>query len=222
MDEQLMNQLYQLYYKDEHKTKLFPFSIPVKTEGLTIFFENYWIAELVKASNSEKIGITSWKLRDKLRRNVGLAKTLTEKDINGDYQVLSLTRNSKKHQMLAHLYQWHPSSKPAMALLWQKLGYKLPGEAKNPIYQNAFCGKTEVYKSYVANFLSPAMDLINTDEQLHELMIAPSGYGRLSREADVKSVKEKLNMLDYPLCPFVLERCPSLWFDMNKIPITYL
>jgi hypothetical protein len=217
-----MTEIYQLYYKDEQKTKLFPFSIPVKTEGLTIFFENYWITELVKASNSEKIGVCSWKLRDKLRRNVGLAKTLTEKDINGDYQVLSLTRNSKKHQMLAHLYHWHPKSREAMTLLWSKLGYKLPGEAKNPIYQNAFLAKTEIYRDYVDNFLSPAMKLITEDQELNLLMISPSGYGKLSREADLKSVKEKLGLMDYPLAPFILERCASLFFQMKGYQITYL
>jgi hypothetical protein len=217
-----MTEIYQLYYKDEQKTKLFPFSIPVKTEGLTIFFENYWITELVKASNSEKIGVCSWKLRDKLRRNVGLAKTLTEIDINGDYQVLSLTRNSKKHQMLAHLYHWHPKSREAMTLLWSKLGYKLPGEAKNPIYQNAFLAKTEIYRDYVDNFLSPAMKLITEDQELNLLMISPSGYGKLSREADLKSVKEKLGLMDYPLAPFILERCASLFFQMKGYQITYL
>jgi hypothetical protein len=217
-----MNQLYQLYYKDEQKTKLFPFSIPVKTEGLTIFFENHWIAELVKAADSEKIGICSWKLRDKLRRNVGLAKTLTEKDINGDYQVLSLTRNSKKHQMLAHLYQWHPKSREAMTLLWSKLGYKLPGEAKNPIYQNAYCAKTEIYRDYVENFLAPAMELTLKDDELNNLMTQPSGYGKLSKEADLKSVKEKLGMMDFPLCPFILERCPSLFMQVKGYQITYL
>src|SRR5688500_13650752 len=134
-----MTELYQIVYKDEHLTKIFPFSTPFHNKGLTIFFENSIIIKLVSETKAEKIGVTSWKLRDKLRRNVGLAKTLTEKDINGDYQVLSLTKNSRKHQMLAHLYHWHPKSKEAMTLLWSKLGYKLPGEAKNPIYQNAFC-----------------------------------------------------------------------------------
>jgi hypothetical protein len=147
---------------------------------------------------------------------------LTEKDINGDYQVLSLTRNSKKHQMLAHLYHWHPKSREAMTLLWSKLGYKLPGEAKNPIYQNAFLAKTEIYRDYVDNFLSPAMKLITEDQELNLLMISPSGYGKLSREADLKSVKEKLGLMDYPLAPFILERCASLFFQMKGYQITYL
>lgn len=217
-----MTELFQIVYKDEHLTKLFPFSKPLINLDLTIFFENAVIGKIVPQSKAEKIGVCSWKLRDKLRRNVGLAKTLTEKDINGDYQVLSLTRNSKKHQMLAHLYHWHPKSKEAMTLLWSKLGYKLPGEAKNPIYQNAYCAKTEIYRDYVDNFLAPAMELTLKDEELNNLMLQPSGYGKLSKEADLKSVKEKLGLTDYPLTPFILERCPSLFFQMKGYQITYL
>lgn len=217
-----MTELFQLYYREDQKEKLLPFSIPVRTQGLTIFFENDWIKDLVLASKAEKIGVCSWKLRDKLRRNVGLFKSVTADMLEGDYQVLSLTKNSKKHTMLAHLYQWHPKSKEAMSLLWQKLGYKLPGEVRSPIYQNHYTARREVYRDYVKNFLYPAIDLIEEDEELHNLMLQPSGYGRLSREADLKSVKEKLGMNDYPLCPFILERCPSCWFDMKKIPVSYL
>jgi hypothetical protein len=217
-----MTDFYQILYKEEQRSKLFPFAKPYFNDSLTIFFESEPIRKLVMESKAEKIGITSWKLRDKLRRNVGLAKTLTENDINGDYQVLSLTRNSKKHQMLAHLYQWHPKSKEAMALLWSKLGYKLPGEAKNPIYQNHFLAKTEIYRDYVENFLSLAMELTLKDEELNNLMLQPSGYGRLSKDCDLKSVKAKLGMSDYPLIPFILERCPSLFFQIKGYQISYL
>lgn len=217
-----MTQLYQIFYEEKHREKLFPFSTPYFNTGLSIYFENKIIANLVTASDAEKIGVTSWKLRDKLRRNVGLSKTLTQKDLESDYEVLSFTKNSKKHTMLAHLYHWHPKSKEAMELLWQKLGYKLPGEVKNPIYQNAFIAKSEIYKDYVTNFLIPAMGLTEKDEQVRNLMLQPSGYGRLSKDCDLKSVKAKLGMEDYPLIPFILERCPSCWFQMKGIKISYL
>lgn len=109
-----------------------------------------------------------------------------------------------------------------MALLWSKLGFKLCGEVKNPIYQNAYLGKAEIYKKYVNEFLIPAMNLINSDQQLNELMLLPSGYGKLNRDCDMRSVKEKLDLSDYPLCPFVLERCPSVWYQLNNVQITYL
>jgi hypothetical protein len=214
--------LYQIIYEEKHREKLFPFSVPYFNTGLSIFFENKVIADLVSATDAEKIAVTSWKLKEKLHRNVGLSKTLTQKDLESDYDVLSFTKNSKKHQMLAHLYHWHKSSKEAMVLLWEKLGYKLPGEVKNPIYQNHYSAKAEVYKDYVMNFLAPAMELIEKDEQLRELMTQPSGYSKLSKEADIKSVKAKLGMTEYPLAPFILERCPAAWFQMKGIKISYL
>lgn len=217
-----MTEFYQLFYDDKQKEKLFPFSIPYKTEGLTIFFENHWISKLVSESKADKIGVTSWKLRDKMRIRVAPRGELTPEVLNSDYEVLSLTKNSKKHTMLAHLYHWHPKSKEAMALLWQKLGFKLCGEVKNPIYQNHWCSTIEIAKDYVNNFLNPAMELIKTDDELNHLMMLESNYGNLNREADLRSVKTKLQLNYYPLTPFILERCPSCWFDMKGYRISYL
>jgi hypothetical protein len=208
-------ELYQLFYKDEQKEKLLPFAIPYKTEGLTIFFENDWISKLVSESNAEKVGVTSWKLRDKMR-------PLSVEVLNSDYEVLSLTKNSKKHTMLAYLYHWHPKSKQAMELLWQKLGFKLCGEVKNPIYQNHFVSRSDIYQDYVTNFLNPAMELIKTDEELNKLMMSESNYGKLNREADIRSVKAKLGLNYYPLAPFILERCPSCFFQLKDYKISYL
>lgn len=217
-----MTELYQLFYKDEQKQKLYPFSIPYKTEGLTIFFENHWLSQLVMASKAEKVGVCSWKLQEKMRSRVGLRVPLTQDVLNSDYDILSLTKNSLKHTMLSHLYQWHPSSKQTMALLWSKLGFKIPGEVKNPIYQNHFLAKTEIYKDYVTNFLNPAMELTMKDSELNYLMMQPSGYSKLSREADAKSVKAKLGLDDYPLVPFILERCFSCFAQVKGYKITYL
>ena len=124
--------------------------------------------------------------------------------------------------MLAHLYHWHPKSKQAMELLWSKLGFKLCGEVKNPIYQNHYVAKREIYQDYVSNFLNPAMELIKTDEELNKLMMSESNYGKLNREADIRSVKAKLGINYYPLAPFILERCPSCYFQMKNINVTYL
>lgn len=215
----VVTEIYQIYYSENQKSKLLPYSIPYYNEGLTIFFENDCIVKLVKDCTAEKVGVCSWKLVDKMRKH-HLEGLMTKKD--SDYQVLSLTRNSSRHSMLAMANAWHPHFKSTIELLWGKLGYKMPGEAKQPIYQNAWIGKTEIYKKYVNEFLIPAINLIETDEELNKSMIQPSGYGRLNRNSDLKSVIDKLKMSDYPLCPFILERCPSLWFTMNRISTTYL
>ena len=210
--------MHQIYYKPEQKTKLYPFATPYYNEGLTIFFENKPIEAIVNSADSPTIAVASWKLAQKLRRH----QPLTNERLEADYQVLSFTRNSWRHNMMAMSNQWHPGFMKTISLLWEKLGLKIPGEAKQPIYQNHYSAKSDIYKRYVNEFLSPAMELIEKDEELHSLMVVPSRYGSLSREADLKSVKEKLGMTDYPLCPFILERCPSLWFTVHRIPVTYL
>lgn len=214
--------LHQIYYKPEQLPRLYPFAKPYLNESLTIFFENKPIQEVVNQATSKNIAVCSWKLAEKMRFRVGLRQPLTENVLNDDYEVISFTKNSSRHQMLAMAKAWHPEFIPAIDLLWQKLGFKRPGEAKNPIYQNHFSARIDIYQDYVKNFLSPAMELIENDPELNKIMLQPSGYGKLSRISDLKSVKTKLGMDDYPLCPFILERCPSLWFQMKGIKISYL
>jgi hypothetical protein len=214
----MMTDLYQIYYKPDQLTKLYSFAKPYFNDKLTIFFENEPIRDIVTHTRSEKVAVCSWKLSQKIRA----IHPVTEKALQSDFDVLCFTRNSRRHQMIGMAAAWHKGFIPAIDLLWGKLGYKRPGEARNPIYQNHFAAKSVIYKEYVDSFLSPAMELIENDEELHEMMVEPSGYGKLSRTSDMKSVKSKLGMDDYPLCPFVLERCPALWFQMKGIKISYL
>lgn len=217
-----MSELHQILYDEKQRHKLYPFAIPYFNDTLTIFFENDVIKKVVSTTTTDKIAVTSWKLGDKLRMRVGMRGALTQDALNSDYDVLSFTRNSKKHQMLAMANAWHKGFLPTIRLLWEKLGYKMPSEAKQPVYQNHWSGKTTIYKKYVEEFLAPGMKLVETDEQLRSMMLQSSGYGHLNRQADLKSVKEKLGLLEYPLCPFIFERCPSLFFDLHKIRVTYL
>ncbi len=214
--------LHQIYYREDQLPKLYPFATPYFNERLTIFFENAPIEHVVRQATTKNIGVCSWKLSDKMKIRVGIRRPLTEEAIDGDFEVLSLTRNSSRHQMMAMANAWHPGFVHAIDLLWHRLGFKRPPEAKIPIYQNHWIGKTEIYQRYVNEFLSPAMKLIIEDAELNKVMIQPSGYGTLSRKADMTNVKLQLGMDDYPLCPFVLERCPALWFQMRKVNITHL
>jgi hypothetical protein len=210
--------IWQIYYDDKHLKEVYSFAIPYHNPGLTIFFENDLIKKLVPTSETEYTSVASWKLAQKSRR----IHPITPEALDSDYEVLSFTRNGRDHKMIAMATNWHPDFLPAITLLWEKLGLKMPGEARNPIYQNHHSTKTAIYKRYVSEFLSPAIEIIETDEELHEKMTKPSNYGRLSRDADLKSVKAKLGLNDYPLAPFVLERCYSLWLQLNNIPVKYL
>lgn len=219
----MATELTQIYYREEQRSKIYSFSIPYFNPDLTIFFENKPISEVVTASEAEKIGVCSWKLQEKLKERVGTRQGITLEAISGNYEVLSFTRNSKRHRMIAMAAQWHPDFMETLTKLWNKLGHTgILKEPKDPIYKNSFMARGDIYKRYVSEFLNPAMELINTDEELNILMNKPSKYGSFCKTADLKAVKDKLGMTDYPLCPFVLERCPSIWFDKHNINVSYL
>lgn len=91
-------EFYQIYYKDEQLTNIYPFAKPFKNEGLSIFFENEVIRQIVPYGTSDKLAICSWKLKDKLQWNLAWPRRpheLTEKILNRDYDVLPFTRYSK-------------------------------------------------------------------------------------------------------------------------------
>ena len=209
---------YQIYYEPTQLKYLYPFAKPYFNPTLTIFFENEPISRLVMESKAERVSVCSWRLHQKTRNIF----PVTEQALESNYEVMAFRIVSKKHQMISAMREWHKDSITALDLLWNKLGYKRPGEARHPIYMNHYAARTDIYQDYVRNFLIPSMELITKDEELHNLMIQPSGYGKLSKGSDLKSVQSKLGMTDYPLCPFILERCPSLYYQMKDVRISYL
>jgi hypothetical protein len=139
-------ELVQIYYDDSQKAACFPFARLYRNDTLTVFFENAPIAELVLASETEKIAVVSWKLKQKLRWYIGKPRELTQEVLESDYDVLSFTKNSPAHQMLASAARHHKGFKEGMQILCDHIGLKVPGEVKQPIYQNHFSAKREIYR----------------------------------------------------------------------------
>jgi hypothetical protein len=213
--------LIQLYYNDEQQEKIFPFAVPYKTEGLTVFFENYWIKELVLASKDEKIAVCSWKLKEKLRWYIGHRRELTQQVLETDYEVLTFTRNTKYHQMLAAANAWHPGFLKTFDKILAKIGVTRPNEVKIPIYQNHFAARTEIYKDYVQNYLVPAMDCIQNDAEINEMAMRDSKYSDLTNQSAAHLLL-KIGICYYPMIPFLLERLFSVYVSNKRIAITYL
>lgn len=214
----------QIYWKDEQLKELFPFADAYLNEGLTPFFENTVISEVVNASKADKIAVCSWSLRQKMTMRIPPRRELTAEVLQEDFDVMSFTKNSPDHDMLGALEVWHPGSKEILHRLFEKLGYRLLPKPKFPIYQNAFCARAEVYKAYVQEFLNPAMDLMATDDELRGLLFRNSGYNRttLNQPVDMARIRKYLGLPWYPLHPFILERCFSIWIDNRNLKITYL
>lgn len=216
--------LIQIYYKDEQKAACYPFSELYFNDSLTIFFENTPISKLVMETKAEKVGVCSWKLREKMRTNVCRPRELTEDVINTDYEVLSFTCNTKYHKMLAAAEIWHKGFRPALEKVCESIGQKCPGEVRSPIYQNAFMARTEIYQDYVKNWLNPAMEAMTNDPELNAMVKTDSNYSNLNKRdaASPERLQELIGMPFYPLAPFILERLFSIYVHNKRINVTWL
>jgi len=211
----------QLYYHEDQKKKLYPFAVPHYNSELTIFFESFWIKELVLSSQAEKIAVCSWKLRDKMKYYIGRPRELTLEVLNSEYEVLTFTRNSRHHVMLRAANQWHPGFLDVFDKILRLIGLTRPNEVKIPIYQNHFAAKSSIYKDYVRRYLSPAMEVITNDKEINALAMQDSRYSDLTYQS-CEVLQQKLGIGYYPLAPFLLERLFSVYVHNEKIRITYL
>lgn len=217
--------LTQIIYKEEQRAECYPFANVYFNEKLTIFFENQVIAKLVPEATADKIGVCSWKLKQKQRWNVGKRREITQEVLESDYDVLSFTKNTIYHQMLAASEMWHPgfmiALKAVCAGVWS---INIPNEVSCPIYQNAFMASRSIYQDYVGEYLRPVMSAINYQAAAGVLATQDSRYHELAKAsaAPKEWLKEQIGMPYYPMAPFLLERLFSIFCHNNKIKVTYI
>jgi len=216
--------LYQIYFKEDQLGNLFDFATPYFNEGLTVFFENSVIAKVIPHETSEKVGVCSWQLRQKVGNGVPMKQPFTKEVLERGYDVLSLGRRMVEHNMLNMMEHWHPGSRQILTMIFGKLGKHLPKEPKHAIYSNHFMARTDIYQEYVKDFLIQAMEVMETDEEIKKRCMEDSNYFKLIRDPGGygKIIKEKLGMDYIPLHTFLLERCFSCWINDRKLNVQYL
>ena len=208
---------YQIFFKPEQENKLFPFAIPYYNTELTPFFENSVIKDLVLRSKADKIAVCSWALKFKMKLAL---RPLTADVLYEDFDVMSLSRNSKYHQMLNSAEVWHPGFIELLTKIMNKIGFGDPVNPKYPIYQNAFIARAKVYKAYVRDFLVPAMEVMETD--FKKECWQDSQYTKLKREPLTDKAKKQLGVGYYPMHPFICERFFSQWLQKQNLNVKYL
>lgn len=215
---------YQICYREEQRKECYPFAKVYFNEELTPFFENAVIRKLVLLSESEKISVCSWKLSQKIRWNVCMPRPLTEDILKTDFEVMSFTCNTKYHQFLNAAEKWHPGFIETMKLLLSLIEKPMPLFVKSPIYQNHFCARADIYKKYVNEYLSPAMEAMSMDGKLKDLCWKDSNYSQLAKRdaASSEILKEKIGVSYYPMHAFILERLFSIFCQDEGIKVTYL
>jgi len=214
-------QLVQIYFEPEQEKELYPFSIPYNNKGkVTVFFENEVIRKVVSETKADKIGVCSWRLKEKQRMYIGRPRPITEELINSHYEVLSFTRNTKYHKMLAFAAQSHLHFQPAFDTILRSIGKYHAFEIKNPIYQNHFMARVDIYRHYVKEYLSPTMELISNDPVINEMAMRDANYSTLLKK-DHSDMVDKIGLPYYPMVPFLLERLFSVFCQNEKINVTY-
>lgn len=216
--------LTQIIYDESQRKACYPFSEIYYNDGLTIFFENKIISEVVSYSQADRIAVCSWRLREKFRWYIGRPREITEELLNSEYEVMSFTKNTQHHQMLAAADKWHPGFRDSMKKICGAIGIKIPNEVKIPIYQNHFSAKREIYQDYVLNYLNPAMKVMEEDPEINKLAMVNSKYSELDKSSPEKlqRLKDKIGIDYYPLCPFLLERLFSIYVHNHKLNVSHL
>lgn len=219
-----MVEFYQIIYDDSQRKECYPFARVHFNETLTYFFENTIISELVGASQADKIAVCSWKLKQKLRWYIGKPREITQELLESDYEVMSFTKNTKAHGMLAFANVSHKGFMVSFKKVVEGIGKKCPGEVKIPIYQNHFSSKREIYQDYVKEYLNPAMEIMQNDPEINKLVMADSNYSTLTskKPEHLKEIEQKLGMPYYPLAPFLLERLFSVYVHNKKINVSWV
>ena len=218
----MAGKLIQIYYDDSQRNHLFQFAQPYFNEGLTIYFENEVLRRLVPMTNTKNVAVCSWKLREKLRWNVPgpeKARELTQEVIDGDYEVLSFTRNSPHHDMFAAAEVWHPGFTKVFDEMMEKIGKRRPiGKIKTPIYQNHFSARRDIYLKYIYTYLNPAISALESMPEARR----DSGYSKLIGQPASEEMVKKIGLPYYPLSTFLLERLFSVFCQNEGIKVSHL
>lgn len=216
----------QILYKQDHAAELFPFGRAILNHKIDAFFENSIIARTVPWLFEDKIAVCSWALRRKMTTRIPPRRDLTEDVLQEDFDVMAFTKNSPGHDMIGALDYFHPGSVDVMRKIFAALGtgLQVPANVKNPIYQNAFCARRDVYHAYVRDFLQPAIEVMNNDEEIRKLLWVDSGYRvtTLNIPIDFNFIEQQLGVRFYPLHAFILERCFSCWINDKSLKIIHL
>lgn len=213
--------LTQIVYRDEQRKECYPFAEVYFNHGLTMFYENQVISDKVPRGTYKNLSVCSWKLRQKMRWYVGRPREITPELLDSDYEVLSFTRNSEKHDMLAAANVWHPGFITLFDQMLEAIGKKRPfGRLKYPIYQNHFSARADIYKRYVEKWLKPAMEALAGP--MREGALSNSRYHKLVNDVDSIYLMMQLGIPHTPMAPFLLERLFSVFVQVEGIKTEWL
>lgn len=210
--------IYQIAYDGSTKDNcVYPC---IMNDKVSPYFESKIIHDFVKkhGTGDDYFGILSHKFFNK---NIRVTQDKIQKAIDDDIDCISFFSKYKSHDLLKCADNWHPGFSKLFHELCKASGLPVyNGKTwKIIIYQNAFICRSEIYKDYVDNWLSPFIEVMESDAFKERLWI-DSGYHR-KNESDIKATLIRdLGVDYYPLHSFVCERLPNLYFQHHKYSLS--
>jgi hypothetical protein len=228
-------EFYQVYYKEEQLSHLYDFAIPYFNQEVNPFLENSVIKSLVPNSIGDLISVSSWKLKHKrnsmpskhvLRHNA--SKKLSKDTIlSSEFDVAILTPRIDGHKTLFMSQHWHgqawtDSFSVLSTFLLQELNIEVPNELKFAIYENHFIAKGQIYREYVSQCLTPAIEFMQNEI----VFKTPSGYRKqkewLGDFETITDYERATGLEDWPIGVFLLERLFSIWINNKNYSVINL
>ena len=206
--------IYQIAYDGSTKDNcVYPC---IMNDKVTPYFESKIIHDFVKkhGTGDEYFGILSHKFFNK---NIRVTQDKINDAIKLDADCISFFAKFKKHDLLKCADNWHNGFSALFNDIVKSAGL-IPYKGKDwkiIIYQNAFITKSEIYKDYVYNWLSPCIEVMESDA-FRERLWVDSGYYR-KNEPQIRDILIRdLGVDYYPLHSFVCERLPNLYFQYHN------
>lgn len=224
----------QIIYDDLQAEHCYPFARVYKNETLTPYFENSVIEKIIKGyggvggngndDDASHIGICSWRLMQKRGDCFRVSQhTLTPERLAQDYDVAILTPRSKTHKPLLMASHWHGEAWDKSFAVFKRflktdLGVTVPEELKTAVYENHFVARTEIYKDYVDNWLTPSIEFMYK----HPVFMEDAGYAKRKTADECRRYFELTGRKDWPIAPFVLERLFSIYLEGKNLNVIAL
>lgn len=222
-----MNIIYQIYYSAETRLMCYQHARLVDNTGkLTVFFENDIIAE--KISNHidddyKYIGILSPRFKHKMANKRLTWFRLLDILENNNTDVVSFFKPSENQKNnIEQLNRYHRGVNPSAVELMQKMLELagVPWDCKQKmrkgsiIMSNYWFMKKHIAEKYLSEVLYPCMKVLKND--MKDEVIQNSQYNRQRKGAFISLIRSQLQMNYYPMHPFLLERLPSVFLNINN------
>lgn len=215
---------WQIIYDESQREHCYPFAKVYFNGDLTLFFENSVIAHLVPQSTADYVSVCSWRLKEKREQGwtpiINNNQELTlERIFSQDFDIAVLCPVDPQHLTMENSYHWHGAAWSDALEVFKKF-MTIPTELYgHAIYQNHFIARREIYQSYVSECLAPALSFMADKE----VFTRPSGYRNKKRDQkEIHETLARLNLIDWPIAPFLLERLFRIWIDGRNYKIINL